>query len=290
MSVSVMPAVRQYHSVYGVRLVTDMPFEFPDVPPEAGEALADVEFVQGDAADFEPFAGVGEPEGGIVCRLSLDGVTYLRWPDLYEFAVAADGSRVVCRPLAGCDRSVLQHFLFGQVLAVALVQQGIEPLHASVVRVADDAIGFLGDCTFGKSTLLASFVQAGYRVLTDDMLILVRRAGQAVVLPGAGRIKLYPDSANRFMDCADAGTPLTAATTKRSFPLDTARQQRTALPLRLLYVLPDPEQRDRATSIEISPLSRAEMAHELVKNTFTTHIIDQARLPRQFTHVTARTR
>ena len=286
MSLCASPS-RRCHSVYGVRVLSDMPFEFPvDVPSEDGQALADVEFVVGAAADFDPFSSAGEPDEGVVCRVSPDGLTYLRWPRLYEFVVAADGSRVACRPLDGCDGTVLQNFLFGQVLAVALVRQGIEPLHASVVQVGAAAVGFLGDCTFGKSTLLASFVQAGHRVLTDDMLILARRAGETVALPGAGRIKLNPDSASCFLDRADAGTPLTATTAKCSFPLDSARQQRTALPLQLLFVLPDPDERDRATSIEIRPASRAEMVHELVKNTFTTHVIDQPRLTRQFAHVT----
>ncbi len=287
MSASCSPA-RYCYSVYGVRVTSDLPFEFPAATPSSADPgaardsgpLADVEFVQGDNRDFGSRAFACEPENGFSCEPLPDGSTYLRWWHLYEFSVSADGSRVACRPLDGCDRSVLQNFLFGQVLGVALVRQGIEPLHAAVVRVEDSAVAFLGDCTFGKSTLLATFLQAGHRMLTDDMLILDRRAGDAVAQPGAGRLKLLPDSASHFLTDLRSGTPLNPTTVKCSFPLEMSQRQRVGLPLRLLFVLPDPEDRDGAASIEIRPASRAEMVRELLKNTFTDQI-RRSRTPRE---------
>ena len=274
--------VRHQYSIYGVRVTSDGPFEFP-IAREARQPLADVEFVQGADRDFEPFAPFHESsDTGFLSRSSPDGSIYLRWRNLYEFSVASDGSRVACRPLGGCDRSVLQNYLFGQALAVALVQQGIEPLHAAVVCVEDGAIGFLGDCTFGKSTLMAAFLQAGHRVLTDDLLIVDRRQGAPVALPGSGRIKLMPDSASAFLDDPDRGTPLNHLTTKRSFPVEDARRQRIGMPLRQLFVLPEPDERDRITSIEIRPISRAAMVHELLKNSFSAEVLDRKRLLRQF--------
>ena len=279
---SLSSPVRHRYSIYGVRVTSDCPFEFPTAS-EAQQSLADVEFVQGTERDFQPFAHLRDSsEPGFVCRQLAGGSTYLRWAHLYEFNVEADGSRVVCRPLDGCDGAVLQNFLFGQALAVALVQQGIEPLHAAVVRMDDCAVGFLGDCTFGKSTLLAAFLQAGHRVLTDDLLIVERREGAPIALPGSGRIKLMPDSASAFLDDPARGTPLNPKTTKRSFPIEAARRQRTGLPLRQLFVLPEPGERDRITSIEICPISRAAMVRELLKNSFSAEILDRERLVRQF--------
>ena len=289
MSHCLAPA-RYCYSVYGVRVTSDFPFEFPsDSEPSPQSApLAHVEFVEGTDRDFQAFEPLPaeSDDMAVVCRPLPGGPTYLRWAHWYEFSVSANGSRVACRPLNGCDRSVLQNFLFGQALAVALVHQGIEPLHAAVVRLDEGAIGFLGDCTFGKSTLLATFLHAGYRVLTDDLLILDRRSGSSVALPGSGRIKLLPDSASQFLNDADDGTPLNPLTTKRSFPVDASRRQRSGLPLRQLFVLPDPDERDRITSIEIRPASRAEMVRELLKNTFTDRILNRERLVRQFEHAT----
>jgi hypothetical protein len=285
MSACSSPA-RFCYSVYGVRVTSDFPFEFPSGDEERaqGAPLAHVEFVEGIDRDFQRFAPPSDSDTSFICQPLPGGPTYLRWPHWYEFSVAADGSRVACRPLNGCDRSVLQNFLFGQALAVALVHQGLEPLHAAVVRLDEGAVGFLGDCTFGKSTLLATFLHAGHRVLTDDLLILDQRAGGTVALPGSGRIKLLPDSASQFLTDADDGTLLNPLTTKRSFRVDASRRQQSGLPLRQLFVLPDPDERDRITTIEIRPATRAEMVHELLKNTFTDGILNRERLARQFAH------
>lgn len=285
MSVCSSPA-RCCYSVYGVRVTSDVPFEFQHDgnDPSRGVPLAHVEFVEGIDLDFQPFTRPADTDTSFVCQPLPGGPTYLRWPHWYEFSVSADGSRIACRPLNGCDRAVLQNFLFGQVLAIALVHQGIEPLHAAVVRLGDCAVGFLGDCAFGKSTLLATFLQAGDRVLTDDLLIVDRRDGGNMALPGSGRIKLLPDSAGRFLGGADEGTVLNPLTTKRSFRVDASRRQQSSLPLRQLFILPDPDERDRANAIEIRPASRAEMVRQLVRNTFTDGILSRERLARQFEH------
>ena len=278
---------RQSYSMYGVKVTSEIPFALGAASRgDIGLPLAEVSFVDGDNCDFAPWAVTRTEPDTFTFDEAPDGTAYLRWPRLYEFAVAADGSRIVCRPIDACDVSVLQNFLLGQVLAVALVRQGLEPLHAATVAMGDAAVAFLGDCTYGKSTLLASFTDAGFRALTDDMLILDRRDGELRAMPSTGRVKLHPDSAELFFE-RDAGAPLTPFTQKRSFDLDASKQHRTSIPLRLLYVLPEPTERDRIRSIEIRPLSSAAVARQLVANTFTTHIVSRDRLARQFDHATS---
>jgi hypothetical protein len=279
------PSTNRYW-VYGVRVTSDVPLELPS-GSDATDPLADVEFVHGSALQFrdaeETLGGVPEP--WFVCHALASGETFLRWAGLYEFLVSADGRCVTCRPLDGCDRSVLQNFLFGQALAVALVRQGIEPLHATVVCIDDHAVGFLGDCTFGKSTLLASFLDAGHRVVTDDLLVLDRRGRQALACPGSGRIKLMPDSAAAFIQPHSAGTPLHPQTSKRAFHLAASARQMTPLPLKQLFVLPSPEERGRLGRVDVSPIPGRAMVPALLKNTFVTDILDRARLARQFSFV-----
>ena len=273
------------YSVYGVWVTSDVPFNFPAMD-HTGHALAHVEFVPWTEEDFLRAAGPRNEvsDAWFTCRLLPDRSIYLRWAGLYEFRVDRAGSRVAYHPLDDCDGTVLQNFLFGQALSVALVQQGIEPLHAASVSVGDGAIGFLGDCTFGKSTLAASFLRWGHRLLTDDLLVIENRAGQPIAFPGTGRIKLQPDSARALLGDACRGAPLNPKTTKRVFELGDGRVQRTGLPLRALFVLPPPEQRDGSRAVGIRPLSPTELFHELVRNSFCEEIHDQARLKRHFAH------
>jgi hypothetical protein len=277
----------QTYSMYGVRVTSDIPFDFPgSLGSDAGRTLAEVSFVEGEEDDFAPWAAASTGAGTFLFDEAADGRCYLRWPHLYEFVVASDGTSIACRPLDGSDVSVLQNFLFGQVLGVALVRQGLEPLHAATVVMDDAAVAFIGDCTYGKSTLLASFADAGYRALTDDMLILDRRWAALYAMPGTGRVKLQPDSAPLFFD-RGSGAPLTPNTRKRSFELGGSKHHRTSAPLRLLYLLPSPAERDNTDSIEIRQISRAAAVRGLIANTFTSHIVSRERLARQFDHATS---
>ena len=270
------------YSVYGVDIRSAWPLAFP--PSTDGPATGvRVDFVAGGDADFSDIRAPRAPiDSWFESHFLPDGSTYFRWSDLYEFRIPADGSRVVCRPLNGTDPLVLQNFLFGPAISFALVHQGLEPLHATAVEMEGTAIGFLGDCTFGKSTMLASFLQAGHRLLTDDLLMLVQRDRQWLACPGSGRIKLHPDSAHAFLDDVTHSEPLHAFASKRSFPVDATRSWLTALPLTRLFVLPTPDERARATSVSIEPLSRAALFHELLKNSFNVDVVTRDRFERQF--------
>jgi hypothetical protein len=271
------------YSVYGVRVTSDMSFDFP-AARETDTPLAEVEFVGCTESDFPASGHVPDlgAQALFECRLLPDGSTYVRWSDLYAFHIEPDGLRVSCRQLARGHHGVLQNFLFGQALSFALVRQGLEQLHAAVVGIEDAAIGFLGDCTFGKSTLAASFVRAGHRLLTDDLLMIDRRTDAPIALPGSGRIKLEPDSALALLSDTTRGVLLNPDSSKRSFPLTEDCVQRTGLPLTRLFVLPSPDERDDITEIEIRPLSRTGMFKELLKSSFNIKTFDRPRLEKHF--------
>ena len=277
-----MTADSHRYSVYGVAITSDWPLAFPR-PVDGTASLTEVTFVEGTDEDFAGVDAWRDPAGPwFLSHVLPDRSTYLRWSGLYEFRIPADGSRVACRSLNGADRLVLQNFLFGQALSFALVHQGLEPLHAAAVRVDDAAIALLGDCTFGKSTMLASFSQAGHRLVTDDLLMAVEQDGQWMACPGSGRIKLHADSAQLFLGDAGQSEPLNALATKRSFPVDEERIERAGVPLTALFVLPPPEERSNTTSIVIEPLSKPALCQELLKNSFNVEVLTRDRLERQF--------
>src|SRR5258706_15910991 len=103
------PQVPYRYSIYGVRVSSDCPFDFA-AAGDLDRPVADVEFVRGTDQDFQASAVLREPaEMEFVCRPMPDGSTYLRWAQLYEFSVAADGARVRCRALDQGDHGVLQN-------------------------------------------------------------------------------------------------------------------------------------------------------------------------------------
>jgi hypothetical protein len=146
------------------------------------------------------------------------------------------------------------------------------------------AVGFLGDCGSGKSTLGAAFLQAGHALLTDDLLVVEEHRAGFLAHPGAARIKLFPEIGRRLWAERAAGTPMNRFTPKLVIPVavEAAEFSGRAVPLRQLYVLGQPAEPARTDRIRIRPLAPRRAFVELIRNTFNTVVADPPRLARQF--------
>ena len=211
-----------------------------------------------------------------------DGSTYVRWDTVGEFLVSADGHRITSRREEGSSDESFQVYMLGQALSFALVNQGFEPLHATVVVVDGQAVAFLGHHAFGKSSLAACFLEAGYRLLTDDLLILQESSNGILAHPGPPRIKLYPRIARRFLGHPVNGIRMNADTDKLILPIDEHRRCASPVALAAIYALAAPRDVRRGASVTIDALSPREGFVELVKATFNRRIVSPQRLARQF--------
>lgn len=218
-----------------------------------------------------------------------DGTTYLRWNGLFEFLVSACGRRIVYRPLEKTTPESFHVYLLGQVLSFSLVAIGVEPLHGTVVTVDGAAVAFLGDCGYGKSTLAAAFLTRGFRVVTDDLVVLQSREGEWRVHPGIPRLKLFPSVAHRLLGHHVAGIAMNSGTSKLVLPLGTAQSVTEAVPLKAMYVLSDPLQPralNRRTRVHIDPLSGREAFLEVIRATFNLLVLERQRLANHFAFAT----
>lgn len=274
---------RRTFRVYGLSLRSDWPLPCTE---GRGSHLAEVELVGARPSLFsEALREAARRSGkGVWFRhLRLaDGSDYLRWSGLFEFLVSANGDRIACHALNETSNEAFHTYLLGQVLSFALVKQGIEPLHSTAVVIDGGAVGFIGDCGYGKSSLGATFLQAGYPLLTDDMLV-VKEAGQGFsAYPGPPRIKLFPEVAKNLLGDQVKGSPMNNLTPKLIVPLDRARSYEAAVPLKVLYVLTRPGVGWSRKRVIIRRLSQRRAFLELLRNTFNPVIIEGERLQRQF--------
>src|SRR2546423_599230 len=218
------------YSVYGVSLRSQFALPHFRAARDARAALVTI------SKSTSALSIDNENSGSWFFQRTLEnGSTYLRWSSLFEFLVSADGRQILARPLEKSSPETFCTYLLGQVLSFALVKRGLESLHSSAVVINGGAIGFLGDCGQGKSTLLASFVAAGYRQLTDDLLLLKKSRTSIMAFPGPPRIKLMPESA-RLLGVAD-GALMNDMASKRVIPLRASQVEQDSMPLRALYVL-----------------------------------------------------
>ena len=274
-----------YYRVYGLSLKSAIPLP---CPAHAGPAPVITELETGHASVF---TRAREKDGVTVDETRWfqyaplrDGSTYLRWSGLFEFLISAGGRRIACRALNGTSPDAFQTYLVSHVLSFALLQHGIEPLHATAVAIGERATAFLGDSGYGKSSLGAACLQAGHTLLTDDLLVLTEKNGCFLTQPGPPRIKLFPHIAERFLGELPVGTPMNPSTPKLVIPLPAHLHSNRAVPLHTLYVL---QPRSHARQVTIAPLSPRRSCLALIANTFNPVIMERERLTRQF-HLAAR--
>ena len=94
---------------------------------------------------------------------------------------------------------VLQNHLFGTVFTNILQYRGYLVLHGSAIKIGNKAIIFSGESGAGKSTLAAAFMQRGYTMLTDDLVVLAMSGnGKLTLIPGPSRFKLLQDAIDRL--------------------------------------------------------------------------------------------
>lgn len=89
--------------------------------------------------------------------------------------------------------------LLGVILAFWLAWQGRICLHAAAVNIEGKSIGFIGDSGAGKSSVAASFVQAGMALVTDDILpVSVPPIAQPLAFSGFPLMRLWLPQAQHF--------------------------------------------------------------------------------------------
>ncbi|MGH9539097.1 MAG: hypothetical protein ACRD3H_14315 [Terriglobales bacterium] len=275
------------YRVYGVTLGSDVPLA---LPAEGCGDLARISLRSAPASFFRaarrPLLAARDSRSWYQFRRLPDHSSYVRWDGVGEFLVSAHGHQICARRFDEASRESFEVYLLGQALSFALVKCRLEPLHATSVVVNGEAVAFLGESGFGKSTLAACFLAAGYAILTDDVLILrkdgKKDGGFFYAYPGPPRIKLYPQLVRRFLGSASAGVAMNSASQKLVLPLGAARVSPGPIPLKALYALEAPRPSPRRQPIRIVSLTSRESFLELVKNTFNYRIVNPDRLQRQF--------
>jgi hypothetical protein len=141
----------------------------------------------------------------------------LRFADIADFALADNGRHVTVWPNDGVPPDAVDLVYVNQVLPLAWSKQGRLVLHASAVEIDGRAVVFIAPSGYGKSTLAASFVLAGARLLCDDALVLEASGPGARVQPGHPSLRLWSDSEAALVGDRLERAPAVHYTTKSRF-------------------------------------------------------------------------
>jgi hypothetical protein len=203
----------------------------------------------------------------------------LRFPDLADFGVSADGTSVAAYPAKGADAVTVEHLYVNQVLPLALSRQGQPTFHASVVTISGGVVAFLGKSGMGKSTLAASFALNGSSFLSDDALLIEETPNACNALPSHASLRLWDDSVQALVstNAAQAAT-ISYSSKARLLAGEALTHSAEPRPLLAAYLL---ESKDES-EIEIRKLAGVDRHMAWVHNSFLLDIEDPDLLEKHF--------
>lgn len=273
---------RPVYGLYGTMLASDFLFanrlEQGDGRPDLVFSLVDEPPVTCWEKDKPAFASSPELDGveeSLIYVYRQDGYDVLRYTDVADYYLWSN--EIVCHLLDPAYEHLVEIRLLGSTFSLWLELQGIPVLHASAVVVEGSAAVFLATSSGGKSSLAASFMQAGSPLLTDDVLPLERRGDTYSGRPGYPQMRMWPDQARHFLGHYEDLEIVHLAYSKRRVPVGEGGLgafHNESVPLACFYL---PERRDPAewgTETEITPVPRTEALMSLVGQSFIPHTVE----------------
>ncbi len=203
----------------------------------------------------------------------------LRFPDLADFEVSADGTKVVAYPASDSDDATVEHLYINQMVPLALSRQGQPTFHASVVTIPGGAVAFLGNSGMGKSTLAASFALNGSSFLSDDALLVEETASGCRVKPSHPSIRLWEDSAEALVDPRNPQSmPVSYSSKARLLAGEALAYNAEPQPLLAAYML----EPDETPDVSIRTLHGLDRHMAWVNNSFLLDVEDPELLKKHF--------
>jgi hypothetical protein len=148
-----------------------------ELPPMREPVLRGEELIYGDV-----HARLHRHADGL--RISVD--------DTGAFDLHPEGD-ITLAPKPGAWDDFVRAHLLGRVLATALFEEGLLPLHGSAVETREGVIAFLAPKGFGKSTLALALAREGAPLLSDDTFP-VQPTTPPLAWPGVHSVRVGQDA------------------------------------------------------------------------------------------------
>lgn len=280
---NVISLPKQLFQVYGLRLHSDFPLSFPLEKAEGNPDIYvqyQIDQAPNKISQKPIYQSSLKTERGdsVLEYYRLSDKNLLSFPDLADFYLTPPNIHIRVYP-SNC-LALVEVRLLGNVLALWLEQSGIPVLHAASVTINHQAIAFMSSNTGGKTSLAASFMQAGVPLLTDDLLPLEATPSAYQVRPGYPAMRMWQDAAQYFTHHSETLKPVIPGLPKLFVPVGAGgfgTFDNVSRPLHCIYL---PERRAEAAGakIQIEPLSPAKALIEIIRYSFSPHLTHAAGL------------
>lgn len=170
------------------------------------------------------------------------------------------------------DPATIDHFLNDHVAPRIIAHLGALVIHGSAVEIGGRLAIFMGNTGAGKSTLAASLMKRGHRLMGDDAVVINQTdagwVGEAVY----PSLRLFPESINQvFAESVDTDAMAFYSDKRLVRAVVLAAARPVAVPLGMIFVLTDGDE-----GVSHSTLGLADACMMTVENSFTLDPDDAA--------------
>ncbi|MFT7221600.1 MAG: hypothetical protein ACI8Z1_003222 [Candidatus Azotimanducaceae bacterium] len=138
-------------------------------------------------------------DSDMLCSLGHDRYR-LSFPELLDARIDVSVARIEYQVTRDSEEATVRHLILDQVIPRLLSHRGELVLHGSCVTNEETTIAFVGASGAGKSSMAASFSEAGWKVLSDDcLLIRLNKAGAILVHGSYPGLRLHKPSARAIL-------------------------------------------------------------------------------------------
>jgi hypothetical protein len=274
------------HRVFGLEVLSNL--ALPGVPSSTVPLRIDVELflqqrpaflTENDLRDAEvwyvaPNEGVDGGPCSQVWRVRGGDYFRFRYGDSVEAFLDGEGARIWLdwpRPLALDD---VMLYLMGNLLGFAQRLRGVTCLHASSIRIGDQAVALVGPAGAGKSSNAAGFFRMGHAILADDVTSLFEQGGRFYVRPAHERVWLRPDVVRHLFGALDALPQLTQKWEKRCLELTGSDLGPGLEPVPLVAIYKLRRDLEAPEPPALSPVQPRDALLTLVANTYVNFLLD----------------
>ncbi|HMB92689.1 MAG TPA: hypothetical protein VKP65_17695, partial [Rhodothermales bacterium] len=169
----------------------------------------------------------------------------------------------------GVEENVVRSYLKGVLMAILLRQRGFLVLHACCIAQEGQAIAFVGESGWGKSTIAEYFCQKGYDLINDDILALRIVEGEPVLAtPGYPEIRLRADSGGRLREDFEMLPRINTRVNKRI--RSVLKLPEGTVPVVRLFLL----EKDYGAATELETMNTREAIVRLAAHTRVKHLFE----------------
>jgi hypothetical protein len=212
-------------------------------------------------------------------ELSSQGKRFIAFENLVMFQIEEiaiftiqDGGKIVVSPLSDYDEDIARIYVLGTCMGSLLMQRKIFPLHGSAIAINGKAYAFVGDSGAGKSTLASAFINAGYDLLSDDVIAVQLSGDEStpIVLPSYPQQKLWKNSLDNFGMESGQFKSIYGRENKYCVPVS---HKYSSVPIQLAGVFELVISKDN--KIGIKPIEKLCRLNTIFNHTYRNHLIDR---------------